>query len=124
MQLHRLLTPLAAVLLLSLAACHSQPEGSAFVSASVSQALSASDVTRVKVTVSVSDVTSIVVELSKASGTWGGLIGNIPAGTNRAFLVEAFDASNTKRFGGQTSGVTITANQTVAVALTLQKVSP
>lgn len=125
MPFHRPLASLAALLLLSLGACQSQPqEGSALVVASVSQALSASDVTRVKVTISSSDMTSMVVELAKSNGTWGGLIGNLPAGTNRTFLAEAFDTSNTLRFQGQTSGVTITAHQTTAVALTLQEVSP
>src|SRR4051812_37194419 len=124
MPLQRSVSALAAALLISFAACNSQPTGSVRVAASVSQALSASDVTRVKVTVSASDMTSLVVELAKSNGTWGGLIGNVPAGSNRSFLAEAFDSSNTKRFQGQTSGVTITANLTTAVALTLQELSP
>jgi hypothetical protein len=115
----------AAVLLLSLAACTSpQPTGSVQFAASISQALSASDVTRVKVTISAADMPSLVVELAKSNGSWGGLIGNIPAGSNRSFLAEAFDASGTQRFQGQTSGVSITANQTTAVAITLQEISP
>jgi N-acetylneuraminic acid mutarotase len=115
------------VLLLCLAACtspSSQPTGSVQFAASTQQALSASDITRVKVTVSAADMSSLVVELAKSNGSWGGLIGNIPAGANRAFLAEAFDSSNTKRFQGQTSGVSITANQTTAVAITLQELAP
>jgi len=124
LQTHSHLPRLAAVLLLCLVACTAQPTGSVQVAASISQALSASDVTRVKVTVSSADMTSLVVELARSNGAWGGLIGNIPAGSNRAFLAEAFDASGTLRFQGQASGVTITANQTMAVALSLQEVSP
>jgi N-acetylneuraminic acid mutarotase len=111
-------------LLLSLAACTAQPTGSVQFAASVPQALSSSDVTRVKVTVSASDMPSRVVELAKSNGSWGGLIGNLPAGSNRSFLAEAFDSSGTLRFQGQTAGVTLTANQTTAVALTLQEVPP
>jgi N-acetylneuraminic acid mutarotase len=121
------LPSLAALLLLCLAACTpppSEPTGSVQLAASLSRALSASDVTRVKVTVSAADMSPLVVELAKSNGTWGGLIGNIPAGSNRAFLTEAFDSSNTLRFQGQTSGVTIIANQTTAVALTLQELAP
>jgi N-acetylneuraminic acid mutarotase len=66
----------------------------------------------------------LFVELAKSNGSWGGLIGNIPAGSNRAFLAEAFDSSGTKRFQGQTSGVSITANQNTAVAITLQEIAP
>jgi N-acetylneuraminic acid mutarotase len=122
----RRLFTLAALLLLWLAACTSepsQPTGSVQFAAST-QALSASDITRVKVTVSASDMSSRVVELARSNGSWGGLIGNIPAGFNRSFLAEAFDSSNTQRFQGQTSGVTITANQTTAVAITLQEIAP
>jgi hypothetical protein len=125
--MHPRLSSLAALLLLCLAACTSppsQPTGSVQFAASTQQALSASDITRVTVTVSATDMSSMVVELAKSNGTWGGLIGNIPAGSNRAFLAEAFDSANTKRFQGQTSGVTISANQTTAVAITLQEIAP
>ncbi|QSQ26439.1 kelch-like protein [Pyxidicoccus parkwayensis] len=124
MPIQRYLPGLAAVLLLCLSACHSQLTGSAQFGASVSQALSASDVTRVKVTVSAPDMSSVVVEFAQTNGAWGGLIGNLPAGANRSFLAQAFDSSGTLRFQGQASGVTISANQTTAVAIVLQEVSP
>ncbi|KFE69701.1 kelch repeat-containing protein [Hyalangium minutum] len=94
------------------------------VAVSVPQALSSSDVTRVQVTVSASDMASLSVELASSNGSWGGLIGNIPAGSNRSFLAQAYDASGTLRFQGQTSGVTLFPNQTTAVALILQELSP
>ena len=123
--MHPLLSRLATVLLLCLAACtSSQPTGSAQLVASVPQALSASDVSRVKVTVSASDMSSLSVDLASTNGSWGGLIGKIPAGANRSFLAEAFDSSGSLRFKGQTSGVSISANLTTAVALTLQQLSP
>jgi hypothetical protein len=124
--MHPPLPSLAAALLLCLAACTSppsEPTGSVLFAAST-HALSANDITRVKVTVSAADMSPLVVELAKSNGTWGGLIGNIPAGSNRAFLAEAFDSSGTKRIQGQTSGVSITANQTTAVAITLQEIAP
>jgi hypothetical protein len=121
---------LAAVLLLCLAACSSspppgasEPQGSVLFAASLQQALSAEDVTRVKVTVSASDMTSIGVELAKTNNSWGGSINNIPAGLNRSFLAEAFDSSGTLRFQGQTSGVAINPNVTTAVAITLQELT-
>lgn len=114
----------SAVLLLCIAACNTQPQGAVSLVASAQHALSASDITRVTVTLSASDMSPIVVDLARSNGTWGGLIGNIPAGTNRSFVADAFDASGTKRFQGQTSGVTIIAGQTTAVALTLQELSP
>ncbi|HEX8704671.1 MAG TPA: kelch repeat-containing protein [Myxococcaceae bacterium] len=123
---------LAAALLLCLAACTSeptgepsaQPTGSVQFAATAQQELTANDVTRVKLTISATDMTASIVELAKANGTWGGLIGNIPAGTNRTFLAEAYDTGGTKIFQGSTAGVTITANQTTAVAITLQEILP
>ncbi len=112
----RSLPCLAVVLLLSLAACTASPPTGSVQFAASAQALSASDITRVKVTVSASDMSPMTLDLAKSNGSWGGIIGNIPTGSNRSFLAEAYDSTNAKRFQGQTSGVTITANQTTAVA--------
>ncbi|NRD55429.1 DUF1566 domain-containing protein [Corallococcus sp. AB018] len=122
MPFHRSLPALAGLLLLALMACSTQPVGSVQLASSVQQALSSSDVTRVKVTVSSSDMSSRVVELVKSSGSWGGLVGNIPAGPDRSVLAEAFDTSGTLLFQGQASGVSITANQTTAVFVSLQEI--
>ncbi|SEU31928.1 kelch repeat-containing protein [Stigmatella erecta] len=122
--------PLRLALALALASgCASplSPEagtGSIQVAVSVPQALSASDVTRIQVTVSASGMASFSVELAPSNGSWGGLIGHIPAGSDRSFLAKAYDASGTLRFQGQASGVTLSAGQTTAVALTLQEVAP
>jgi hypothetical protein len=122
--IHSRLSWLAALLLLSLSACTSQPTGSVQLAASVQQALSASDVTRVTVTVSAPGMTSLSVDLAQSNGSWGGLISDLPSGTSRSFLAQAFDSSNTLLFQGSASGVSIPPNQTTAVALTLQQVSP
>ncbi|RKG69826.1 kelch-like protein [Corallococcus sp. CA054B] len=111
-------------LLLSLAACTARSSGSVQFAASVQQALSVQEVTRVKVTLSTAEMPPRVVDLGRSNGSWGGLIGDIPAGANHAFLAEAFDASGTLRFQGQTSGVTIAANQTTTVVITLQELAP
>ena len=100
------------------------PTGSAWLATSVPQALSAAEVTRVKVTVSAADMDSVEVELGKSTGPWGGLIGRLPVGTGRTFLAQAHDASGAVRFQGQATGVSLSANQTTAVALTLQEVAP
>ncbi|RKG59544.1 kelch-like protein [Corallococcus sp. AB011P] len=115
---------LATVLLLSLAACSARPAGSVQFAASVQQALSSQEVSRVKVTLSTAEMPPRVIDLGRSNGSWGGLIGDIPAGANHSFLAEAFDASGTRRFQGQTSGVTIAANQTTTVVITLQELAP
>jgi hypothetical protein len=48
----------------------------------------------------------------------------LPGSLHRSFLAEAFASSGTRRFQGQASGVTITANQTTTVAITLQEIAP
>ncbi|MDC0707682.1 kelch repeat-containing protein [Stigmatella sp. ncwal1] len=118
--------PLRLALCLALfAGCApSSAPGSAQFAISVPQALSASDVSRVVLTVSAADMDSLSVEMASSNGSWGGLVGNIPSGSNRFFLAEAFDSSGALRFQGQSPGVSISPDQTTAVALTVQTVSP
>ena len=97
--------------------------GAARFAVSVPQAL-ASTISRVSVTSSATDIPSVTVDLAPTQGVWGGIIGNIPAGPNRSFLAQAFDSSGTRLFQGSASGVTLSADQTVLVAITLQQVNP
>ena len=117
---------LALALVVSLLAgcsASSSDAGSARFAVSVPQAL-ASDISRVSVTSSAADIPSVTVDLAPTHGVWGGIIGNIPAGSNRSFLAQAFDSSGTLLFEGSASGVTISANQTTLVAITLQQLNP
>ncbi len=116
---------LCLALALATAGCQEEATGSAQLVVSVGQALtSASSVSRVTVTSSGPGMPSITTELARTGEAWAGVIGNIPAGTERVFLARAFDAGNTLLFEGSSPGVTITAQQTTLVALTLQEVNP
>ncbi len=96
--------------------------GSAQLAVSVPQALSAS-ISRVSVTTSAPGLPSVSVDLVSSNGVWGGVLGNLPAGPNRTFLAQAFDASGTRLFEGSATDVSIVAEQTALVALTLQQVN-
>ena len=113
---------LTPVLLALLTACEPPPAmGEADIGVSV-QALAASDVAKITLTVSASDISpSIVSDLPKTGTQWKGIIGNIPAGTNRTFTAQAFNAANTKIYEGQATGVTITAGDTATVVIMLQQ---
>jgi hypothetical protein len=92
--------------------------------ASFGQSLSSADVTRVQLTVSASDFSPpLSTDLVKADGQWRGLIGSIPAGSNRTFLAQAFGADGTVLFEGRATGVAITAGKTTVVSITLQPVT-
>ncbi len=119
-----LLPLLAALVAISVSGCSPAQEstGSAQFVTSLQQALSASDVTRVTVTLTAANLPTRSVELAKSNGQWGGVMGHIQAGTGRTFTAEAFNASGTKLYAGQVTGVTIVRGQTAAVALTLQQV--
>jgi hypothetical protein len=112
-------------LILSLALAFSgcrpeEPTGSARFAVALTQALaSAQSVSRVTITSSGPDMPSVTLELVRTGSSWGGVIGDIPAGTNRAFLARAFDSSDSLLFEGSASGVTISADQTTLVAITL-----
>ncbi|MCY1041932.1 kelch-like protein [Corallococcus sp. bb12-1] len=119
-------TPLMLALTVSLlAGCSdsSKDPGSVRFAVSVNQAL-ASSISRVSVTSSAADIPSVTVDLAATNGVWGGIIGNIPAGSNRSFLAQAFDSSGLLLFEGTATGVTITANQSTLVAIILQQLQP
>jgi hypothetical protein len=115
---------LLALGLAMLAGCAPSPSdtGSAQFAVSVPQALSAS-ISRVSVTASAADFPSFSVDLASSNGSWGGLLGSLPAGSNRSFQAQAFDSSGTRLYEGSATGVSISANQTVLVAITLQQVN-
>ncbi|RKG78754.1 kelch-like protein [Corallococcus exercitus] len=119
--IHLMLTLTAALL----AGCGdtSGDTGTARFAVSVPQSLS-SDIARVAVASGGPDIRTVWVDLAPTDGMWGGTIGNIPAGTGRAFAARAYDASGTLLFAGSASGVTIAANQTAFVAITLQQLNP
>jgi N-acetylneuraminic acid mutarotase len=127
----RSLRPLVFVplLLAGLFGCNSTPTpvaatGSVQLAVSARQALASSDVTRVAVTISAPDLSPLTTELFPSQGVWGGVIGDITAGTSRVFLAKAFDASGALRYEGQVEGVTITAGTVTLVTLTLQSTTP
>ncbi|NOK16163.1 RCC1 domain-containing protein [Corallococcus carmarthensis] len=98
-------------------------EGSAQAVVTMPQALSASDVSRVELTLSGAGMTTRTEALVKSGGQWRSVLGQLPAGTGRTFSAKAFDSSNTERYAGQATPVTILANQTTAVTLLLQEVN-
>ncbi len=75
--------------------------GSAELIGSTREALSASDVTRVVVTVTGAGIAAPLVQsLVRVGGRWQGTIGGIPAGSGRSFHGDAFDASSTVIYTG------------------------
>ena len=115
---------LALGVLFALAGCSTEAdEGNAKAVVTLPQALSASDVARVELTVSGAGMTTRTDALVKTGGQWGGVLGQLPAGTGRTFRAQAFDASNIVRSEGQVANVTIQAGQTTALTLLLQEVN-
>lgn len=82
------------------------------------------EVSRISVTVSAPDMASNTFDLTLTGGVWGGVLQGLPAGQARVFVAQAFDASNTRRYEGRVTGVTITAGVTGQVSLSLQDVAP
>ena len=112
--------------LLSLAACSPAPseDGAAQIVTTMQQAISAAEVTSVRLTVSASDMSTRTVNLVRAGNQWSGVLGHLPVGTGRTFRGEAFDSGGTLLYAGDATGVAITAGQRVVVSLILQEVTP
>ncbi len=124
---HVLLCLLAAVWAAAGAGCAQQQQqqetGSAQVVGMVQQALGASEVRRVELTVSAPDMASRTEVLTKTGSLWGGVLHQLPVGTQRTFRAQAYGASNALLYAGEATDITISAGQTTAVTLTLQQVA-
>jgi cysteine-rich repeat protein len=98
--------------------------GSVQVQGSLPQSLSTSDIAEVRVTVTAADMSPRTMTLERTGSTWSGTLHEIPAGTQRTFTAEALDSSGTRLYAGQATHVTILAEQTTVVSITLQQVQP
>jgi hypothetical protein len=120
-------SPLLCLLacLLTLVGCSSHQEQQDTSDASVSiniQSLSSSDVQRVTLGISGSNIPSVITyDLSRVGNRWTGIVHDIPVGDNRTFHAQAFDQAGTLLYEGSALGIAITKGQTVAVVLVLQR---
>ena len=122
-----LLLPLALACLASCSPAPSLPvsiPGAMQLAVALPAAASPAEVSRVTVTVSGPDMSPLTTRLVRTDGAWGGVLGDIPAGTPRAFVAQAFNAADTVRYEGRADNVTVTAGATGLVSLTLQDVTP
>ena len=109
---------LALALCATVAGCDAQQASGAVQAVlTLPQAVSASDVSRVELTVTAEGMTPRTQLLTRMGGQWGGLVENLPVGTGRTFRGEAFDPANTLIYAGQVTDVAIAEGQTTAVAL-------
>jgi hypothetical protein len=93
--------------------------------AQTQDALTASDVVKVTLTVSGNGINpAIVNDLAKSGAHWTGLIGGIPTGTDRTLHADAYDASNNVVYRGDAFHVNVDTDGTAVVALLLQQASP
>lgn len=91
----------------------------------VVEALSASDVARVAVTIEGPGIApAIEQDLVAVGAQWQGAIGGIPAGSDRVFTVVAYDAGGVERYRGVATGIEVIRNGTITVLLVLQQSMP
>lgn len=118
---------LALVATLLFACGHTPEDGelaAAEITATTAQALSASDVTKVTITITAPDIAAPIVQnLVKTGGQWKGTIGAIPVGSGRRFQGDAYNATNAVVYTGAATNVTITKGATSSVALLLQQLN-
>ncbi len=126
----RALLCLLAVAIISTVGCGSPSptedtptSGSVQFAGSIPQALAGDDVTRVTVTLTATGVPASTTTLTLANGSWSGTLYQVPAGSNRTFTAEAFNAEGALRYRGQATGVSIVAGETAVVAITLQSIN-
>jgi hypothetical protein len=64
------------------------------------------------------------LSLIQTGETWGGVLGQMPAGVDRTFSAFAYDVDGNLLFSGQATGVTLVAGQTAVVSVLLQQATP
>jgi len=85
-------------------------------------ALNAADVATATLTVLGPDIpVPIQTAMVTANGQWRTTLGGIPAGPTRTFTFSARDVSGAQLYHGETTGVTIVANQTQEVTIVAQQ---
>jgi alpha-tubulin suppressor-like RCC1 family protein len=114
----------AAVVLLVMSACQSNPSSAAQLVGVLPQSVSASQVVSVRITVSAPNLPARTLQLSLDGGQWTGRFESLPAGGERDFRAQAFDEGGKSLFQGQALGITLSPGQTALIAMTLQEVSP
>ena len=88
-------------------------------------ALTTADVAKLTVAVSGPGINrTIKHDLTKSGEEWQGIIGGIPAGTDRTFTAQAFNAGGTLIYQGSATGVAINNGQVAAVVILLEEINP
>lgn len=89
------------------------------------QALSAADVTKVKLTVTGAGInTSIEKDLVKTNGQWWGNVTDIPRGSNRSFSAQAYDSTGKELLTGSAAGINVDGKTAGVVVIVLQPDPP
>ena len=120
------LLPLGALATLAVfAACsqHEDPASAGSADLTVKTLLSAANVTAVTAPISGPALPAprSVALSSSSTGTWGALIGALPAGTGYVFNVSATDVNSVVQYTGAASNVTIVPSVVTAVVITAQQ---
>jgi len=64
---------------------------------------------------------TVTLSARGSSGTWGGLIGALPVGSNYAFHVSAFDETNAVQYAGDAAPIAIIKDKVTTVIITAQQ---
>ena len=102
---------------------HEDPASAGSADLTVKTLLSAANITGVTATISgpaLSTPRSVALS-SSSTGTWGSLIGALPAGTGYVFNVSATDVNSVAQYTGAASNVTIVQNVVTSVVITAQQ---
>ena len=115
--------------LLALSACGGSPgapeiatgTGSADISMHALGALNLSTVVATVSGPALPATRTVTLSARGTSGTWGGLIGSLPVGSNYAFHVSAFDQANAVQYAGDVAPIAIIKDKVTTVIITAQQ---
>src|ERR1700690_4389807 len=114
----------ALAALMALSACKGEQQPTVGGADLTVRALGALDVSSVVASVSgpsLPAARSFSLYARGGAGTWGGVIGSLPVGSNYVFTVSARDQSNAVDYAGSAAGVAILKDQVTSVIITAQQ---
>lgn len=83
------------------------------------------DVSSVTLEINADDMSSpMIVDLTYSDGEWGGVVEDIPSGSDRTFIVKAYDMSDILLYEGSATNVTIDSGNTALVYILLEDMIP
>ncbi len=114
------LSALVAAWVVMVSGCGAEPVGSVQIVGKLAESASASDVTRVSVTLTAADLEPRTLDLVKGNDEWSGKLERVPVDQTCTFTTEGFGTDGTKLYAGTTTNLSLREGEVFQILITLR----